>query len=209
MSKELEMLLVKAESRITELDHEHKDFRAIEKSLKAQLLESQQLSAALQIEAASEPEQIDEIIAALANAQLNFKPVVKNRHNQHTKSNYADLAGVLDATRPALNEQGIALIFQTENTPKGEFNIMVAKLIHASGQKIEERVEIREVKQKTLKGWNGAPDIFEFTAQGLSMAMTYAKRISVSNLLGVAADEDDDGNAAPPLRRLCLSLKVG
>ena len=38
--------------------------------------------------------------------------------------------------------------------------------------------------------------VSEPTAQALGSAVTYAKRYALTALLGIAADEDDDGNAA-------------
>ena len=53
------------------------------------------------------------IAMALAAAQTKMGKALKSPNNPHFKSKYADLASVVDACMPALNECGIAVIQPT------------------------------------------------------------------------------------------------
>lgn len=119
------------------------------------------------------------IYMALAAAQAEMGSVKKGSVNPAFKSKYADLADVVAAVSPALNAQGIAF-FHTATTIDGE-RVMRTVLAHgASGTTIECDVPLIVNKQDM---------------QGYKSATTYAKRIGLESLSGVAPD-DDDGNAA-------------
>lgn len=126
-------------------------------------------------------EQINEIAAALAKAQAGMKNATLNKVNPHFKSKYADLADIRDTVTPALTANGIAVV-QTVD-PSGENGVYLrTRLVHASGQWME-----------------GACPILNVTdMQKMGSAITYARRYSLSAICGIAADEDDDVNAATP-----------
>ncbi len=122
--------------------------------------------------------EIDQIAAALALAQGEFKPVIKSRKNPHFKSDYADLASILEATRPSLSKYGIAFIqipFMHESRV-----FTLTRLIHKSGQWMEGDL-----------GLKPAAD----TPQGCGSTITYCKRYSAAAMLGVDGEADDDGEA--------------
>lgn len=119
--------------------------------------------------------------AAFVKAQSEFEPVAFDKENPHFKNKYASLGAVLKATLPALNRHGIALVAQTE-VVGGE--IIVATWLMYGGL-VFARTEWPVGKQ-------GTPP------QQLGSALTYARRYTLQSLLGVAAEEDDDGNAATP-----------
>jgi len=123
-------------------------------------------------------EQINEIAAALAKAQAEMTNPVFNKVNPHFKSKYADLSSVLNAVRPALAKNGIALMQMTGIEDTGM--VLYSRLTHTSGQWIE------SVYPVTNSGKH----------QEIAAALTYAKRLSLSAIAGVAGEEDDDGNAA-------------
>lgn len=124
---------------------------------------------------------IGSLIEALAKASLDFKPVLKNSKNPFYKSNYADLAEVIDATRNALGANGLAVlqpaIYKRES---GVVEIQTI-LAHSSGQWMKSLLEMPMSKQD---------------AQGIGSAITYGRRYAYSAMLNVASEEDDDGNAA-------------
>lgn len=125
------------------------------------------------------------ISAALAKAQSNFRSVFKNKVNPAFKQRYADLQSILDAVRPALNEQGI-FITQTVTciTRDGVAGVEVETIaIHESGEKLSSGVLFMPVGPKA-------------NAQGYGSAETYGRRYSLSAFLGVASEDDDDGAAA-------------
>ena len=119
------------------------------------------------------------IYMALAAAQSDMTGVKKGSINPAFKSKYADLADVVAAVSPALNAQGIAF-FHVATSVDGE-RVMRTVLAHgASDTMIQCDVPL-------IIGKNDM--------QGYKSATTYAKRIGLESLSGVAPD-DDDGNAA-------------
>ena len=119
------------------------------------------------------------IYMALAAAQSDMTGVKKGSVNPAFKSKYADLADVVAAVSPALNAQGIAF-FHVATSVDGE-RVMRTVLAHgASDTMIQCDVPL-------IIGKNDM--------QGYKSATTYAKRIGLESLSGVAPD-DDDGNAA-------------
>lgn len=128
------------------------------------------------------PATTGKIYAALAKAQAAFKPCVKNRKANYGK--YADLASILAATQPALNANGLAIFQRVTSRPEG---VEVETILgHESGETISSGPLFMPVTPS--KGMN--------PAQAFGSARTYACRYSLSSLLGIAADDDDDGNAA-------------
>lgn len=116
---------------------------------------------------------------AFLKLQAAIKPAIKDATNPAFKSRYADLAAVWEAVKKPLTDNGFSVI----QSPDFEGADMWLKttILHVSGEKIEGRYPIRPVKQDP---------------QGFGSAITYARRYSLSAMLGVIADEDDDGNAA-------------
>ena len=119
-------------------------------------------------------EQISELAAALAVAQGMMENAIMNRTNPHFKTKYADLAAVLNAARKPLSANGLAIV-QTIGD-----GVLHTRLLHTSGQWIASEHPLP---------MSGRP-------QEIGSALTYARRYSLSALIGIAADEDDDANAA-------------
>jgi hypothetical protein len=116
---------------------------------------------------------------ALVAAQAEMGGVKKGSVNPAFKSKYADLSDVVAAVSGPLNAQGIAF-YHVPATLDGE-RVMWTFLSHgASETKIECAVPLIIGKQDM---------------QGYKSATTYAKRIGLESLTGIAP-EDDDGNAA-------------
>ena len=124
-------------------------------------------------------EQINELAAALAKAQLKIKNATLNKINPHFKSKYADLAAVRDAVTGPLAEQGLSI---TQMTGESEGKLVVyTRLLHSSGQWIESAYPIINDTNKP---------------QAMGSALTYARRYSIAALCNIASEEDDDGNEA-------------
>ena len=119
------------------------------------------------------------IAEALAAAQLEITDPAKDAVNPHFKSRYADLATVLKTVRPVLAKHGIALVQTTRVEDDGRL-ILVTRLLWGD----EEIVGYYPVQPTKAD------------PQGYGSAMTYARRYALQAIVGVAADDDDDGNAA-------------
>lgn len=122
--------------------------------------------------------QIGEIAAALAKAQGEMQNAPLNKVNPHFRSKYADLAAIRDAVIPALSKHGIAAVSSTEYT-NGQLVLRTA-LIHSSGQYLDATYPLPVDNKPQVMG----------------SAITYAKRYTLAALCQIAADEDDDANAA-------------
>lgn len=117
--------------------------------------------------------------AAFVRAQSEFEPVTFDRENPHYKSRYASLTAILRATLPALNRNKIALTSRTRVV--GEWIFVRTCLVYDG---------VPFVTSAWPVGKLSTPP------QQLGSALTYARRYSIQSILGVAAEEDDDGNAA-------------
>lgn len=124
--------------------------------------------------------EIGKLAAALAKAQGKIEGAKKDSTNPHFKSKYADLASIWDACRQALSENEIAVI----QSPEVIDGLMVLKttIAHSSGESMTGTLLI------------SAPA--NATAQQVGSAITYARRYSLASMVGVAPDDDDDGNSA-------------
>ncbi|QNJ56866.1 ERF family ssDNA binding protein [Mycobacterium phage Reindeer] len=124
-----------------------------------------------------------ELAAALVAAQAEFGAVAKGTANPFFKSKYADLPAVKAEAQPVLAKHGLAVTQHPGYTViDGKIHdTLTTKVVHTSGQADESTMILRPVKSDPQ-------------AQG--SAITYAKRYAFMAVLGLVADEDDDGNAA-------------
>lgn len=128
---------------------------------------------------------ITELCAALALAQAELKPAIKNKVNTFFKdkdgkgSKYADLESVMEAIREPLGKNGLSIVQGLSMTPE-RFVRIRTRLMHKSGQWIEEHLDLRSDKD---------------TPQSVGACCTYGRRFGLSALVGAVTDEDDDGNS--------------
>ena len=126
---------------------------------------------------------VAELFAAFAKAQAEMGDVVKGAANDGFKrdgkaTRYADLASVVEAIRPALNRNSIAIV----QAPAfdGERVSIETRLVHAAGGWMRSTLHLKPSK---------------VDPQGVGSAITYGRRYALLSVAGVAP-EDDDGNAA-------------
>lgn len=119
-------------------------------------------------------------ITALAKALIAFQkevPVIeKNAKNPFFKSNYASLDNIIATIKPVMAKHGLSV----SQMPCGE-NQLKTLLIHESGEYIGDDSSTCPAKQDP---------------QGLGSAITYMRRYALCAILGIASEEDDDGNEA-------------
>ena len=124
--------------------------------------------------------------AALAKAQAQLQHAIKDRTNPAFKSQYADLASVLDAVRP-LAAHGIAVTHYMAPQPDPRVVSIHTVLRHSSGEQLD-------CGAVTMVAKDAGP-------QSVASAITYARRYGVMLACGIAPGDnsDDDGNAAQGL----------
>jgi hypothetical protein len=118
------------------------------------------------------------VYTALVAAQAEMGPLIKGAVNPHFKSKYADLADLVTAVRGPLTRNG--LVFFHQIVTDGDER-MRTTLMHGESETCIE-CDVRLIVAKN-------------DMQGMKSATTYAKRIGLESVTGVAP-EDDDGNAA-------------
>jgi hypothetical protein len=124
-------------------------------------------------------ESIASLAKAMVKAQTVIKPAIKDSNNPFFKSKYADLGSVFDACKDALNNNGIT-VMQPTSMKDGIVSVETV-LLHESGEWISSLYPVKPAKEND--------------PQSLGSAITYARRYSLASIVGVVADEDDDGNA--------------
>ena len=118
-----------------------------------------------------------ELLAALIAAKKEFKPVLKDSVNPHYRNKYASLSAILEAVEQPLLDRGLVVIQLIQADDTG--TVLITRLFHESGQSIESKYPLPQVG-----------DI-----QKMGSAITYAKRYSISALLSVVGEEDDDAES--------------
>lgn len=125
---------------------------------------------------------IKNIAISLCNFQSELPIISLDREVEVTmksggkyKFSYATIRNIVDTIKPLLAKHKLSYSQLLE--PDGT---VVTLLMHESGEFLTSSL--------LIKG--------ESNAQGIGSAITYAKRYSLSSILGIIADDDDDGNIA-------------
>lgn len=126
-------------------------------------------------------ESIKELAGALAKAQGAMGAAKMDSVNPFLKNKYADLGSVIQAARKPLSDNGLAI---TQHPAVSENSVTVTTiLMHLSGEWIESEITL------PLDGSKGLS-----LAQSMGAIITYLRRYTLSAILGIFADEDNDGN---------------
>lgn len=129
-------------------------------------------------------EHIGELAKALAEAQGKFtfalKDSMADMGTKGGRRKYADLQAVIEAVKPHLAAAGLAVVQAPMPNPNGIS--LRTTLMHSSGQWIAGQIDLPIDRMGGI--------------QGMGSALTYARRYALSALVGIAADEDDDGEAS-------------
>ena len=146
------------------------------------------LSAIQMLYPPSRSEAVDKLVQALAKAQGEIGDIPRNRTvtvrpksgGQEYQFKYATLSAIIDAIRKPLSEAGLAYTQIISHDADTGFYVLTTTLWFGN----------QFLSSKT-------PIIVEgSTNQQFGSALTYMKRYALAAILGIAADEDDDGNAA-------------
>lgn len=131
-------------------------------------------------------ENIDQLAAALAEAQAELEPAQKNATNPMLRNKYADLASCYEAVKKVLPRHGMAVSQLIIPSERGMVHVKTI-LTHNSGQWLASDCVLEAIGNKGVNA-----------AQAAGSAITYARRYGLSAIVGLVADDDDDGcNACP------------
>ena len=125
-------------------------------------------------------ESIAKLAYALTRAQKELPLIKRETVNPFYKSKYADLPTIFDAIRPVLAAHGLAVL-QGGDGENGTRLGVSTMLLHESGEFIE---------------YTFPMPCSMADPQKAGSAITYGRRYGLQSILGIAAEEDDDGNAA-------------
>ena len=125
-------------------------------------------------------ESIANLAVALTAFQNDMVAVKKTSENPFFHSHYADLAEIWEAVRPGLVKHGLA-VAQMPQVNDG-VSVMSTLLMHSSGEWLCSNLAIAVAKAND--------------PQALGSAITYSRRYSLSAMLGIVSEEDDDAEAA-------------
>lgn len=127
-------------------------------------------------------ESLATLAKALVAAQKEMGVAVKDSKNPFFKSNYADLSAVIDASVPALNKNGIAVLQMPttllENGEGKSKSVLRTMLLHESGEFLASDTDIICAKPND--------------PQAMGSAISYARRYGLQAITVLKA-EDDDG----------------
>ncbi len=135
----------------------------------------------------SHSENMADLATALVKAQAAFPNIDMDgtgQVGQNRNYKYATLAHIIKTVTPILTANGLSVVQTCEPSAPGSLRVTTT-LLHASGQYLEGTLEMPAGS----------------TPQQAGSALTYARRYSLAAILGVAADEDDDGAEASKPRQ--------
>ena len=123
----------------------------------------------------------NDLVGSLAKAQAKIRNAKRDGKNNFLGNEYATLSSVFNACKDALSSEGIALI-QVFNTEIGE-----------GGSQTFLKTELLKGKESISSSLpiNLGNDPHKNGSQ-----ITYARRYSISTLLGICTETDDDANQA-------------
>jgi hypothetical protein len=129
---------------------------------------------------------MSELTKALVEVQANLPQIHKGETAKvgAYSYKYADLPTITAEILPVLSKHGLAWTTRPTFDDNGTFVLAY---------------ELRHIYGEALAGWYPLPDPSS-KAQEIGSAITYSRRYALCSVVGIAPDEDDDGQAAQQAR---------
>lgn len=139
-------------------------------------------------------ESIAALAAALSKAQGEMKAVAFDSVNKNPYfiSKYASLAAIWDAIRKPLSDNGLGVVQMPLSLEDGKIGVRTI-LTHSSGEWISTDTEAGALPLRRTK--SGEAEMRDNGPQAAGVVITYLRRYSLSALLGLVSDEDDDAES--------------
>ena len=123
--------------------------------------------------------------SALVAAIGQIPPIKATGKNKHLGNEYLTLGDILSGVRQTLSKHGLAISQRPLVTTAGAG--CITSLLHKDGGCYETSLLLPVSQQNP---------------QAIGSAVTYARRYTLTGLLGIAADSDDDAEAAMSAPRI-------
>jgi hypothetical protein len=123
-------------------------------------------------------------------AQAEIRVVVKNKHNQQTRSDYADLTAIIASAKPIYTNHGFALSFYEGVSPKEKHIRVMVDVLHRMGHK---ETRFHDVP---LDMFGIAGKANKTLVHGGGSSISYGRRYLTCMVFNIPTGDDDDGNAA-------------
>ena len=120
------------------------------------------------------------IYETLIKVIAEMKNPIKEKENSFFKSKYATLDVICDDMRKIFAKHNVAIVQQPTINAQGLF------VLRATAFSEDETLDLGDYLIKPAKD----------DPQGYGSAITYARRYQLCSLMGIAAEDDDDGNHA-------------
>lgn len=124
---------------------------------------------------------------SFAIAQANILPVVKNKFNNQTKSNYAELANIIETAQPIYTKEGFSVTFNEGDCSKEGHARVLADVLHCQGHKEQYRLDV------PLDGTGIRGNANMTPIHGKASAVSYGKKYLLCMIWNIPT-ADNDGN---------------
>ncbi len=131
-----------------------------------------------------------EFNAAMTRAQNQIEFVVENKWNDQTKSNYANLKGVLLSAKPIYTSAGFSLMFYEGETQKEDHKRVCVDIMHEGGHTKQKYGDFA-IQTTGIAGKKMMTQI-----HGEGSAFSYGRRYLTCMIFNIPTGDDDDGNDA-------------
>lgn len=128
--------------------------------------------------------------AALAAAQSEMPLIGKDRHNTQTNTDYATLDAINAQIVPVYTRHGLALSFDTTDSPLADHVRVVCRVTHTGGHS----QTYTHDNPLDLTGIGGK--VNKTATHGRGSAITYARRYLTLLIFNLRTGYDDDGNSS-------------
>lgn len=126
--------------------------------------------------------------AAMRQTQAAIQPVLKDRRNSQTDSNYATLEALNKAVVPVYTQYGFSLSFGTEDSPTEGYIRIVCDVFHTGGHTRRYHFDL----PLDDSGIAGKTNKTKVHASGSTLS--YGRRYLTMLVFNVSTTDDDDGN---------------
>jgi hypothetical protein len=123
---------------------------------------------------------IKDLATAMLKVQAELNPAVKDASNPFARSRYASLNSVITASREALLNNGIWVVQYPVPVESGHLGL-VTRITHAESGQWQSSLMVMPLAKSD--------------PQGFGSAMTYARRYSISAMIGLIVEDDDAESA--------------